>query len=65
MTWSKKKYHAVRLHHNPTGEVLVPSQRQGISVVYEIWLGQRMVGRVIDRSQSTNAVSKLVIFYVG
>lgn len=64
MTWSKKKYHAVRLHHKPTEEVLVPSQRQGISVVYEIWLGQQMVGRVIDSSQSTGAVLKLVIFDV-
>lgn len=42
MTWSKK-YHAVRLHDASSGEVLVPSQRQGISVVYEIWRGQQLV----------------------
>lgn len=42
ITWSKK-YHAVRLHDASTGEVLVPSQRQGISVVYEIWRGQQLV----------------------
>lgn len=42
ITWSKK-YHAVRLHDASNGEVLVPSQRQGISVVYEIWRGQQLV----------------------
>lgn len=42
MSWSKK-YHAVRLHDASTGEVLVPSQKQGISVVYEIWRGQQLV----------------------
>lgn len=42
VTWSKK-YHAVRLHDAANGEVLVPSQKQGISVVYEIWLGQQLV----------------------
>ncbi|CAM9892346.1 unnamed protein product, partial [Ectocarpus sp. 13 AM-2016] len=42
VSWSKK-YYAVRLHDASTGEVLVPSQRQGISVVYEIWRGQQLV----------------------
>lgn len=46
ITWSKK-YHAVRLHDTTNGDVLVPTQKQGISVVYEIWRGQQLVSRYI------------------
>lgn len=48
VSWSKK-YHAVRLHDASNGEVLVPTQKQGICVVYEIWHDQQLVRRSFCR----------------